>query len=166
VDLPSALFRNRPLSPHQDYIMAVRILLLISCTVLFACAWERDAPPAAASQFAASQRQRQPNRPRKIDSSPPSQLTIVSSEFDRASVVLPKSMSAGVYRIVDSLGRVGWMHVPESAHATPRRQPTSHYSTHLGNRSWHFIRMDAEVSGAALEWISALPQTSDIAVRR
>jgi hypothetical protein len=146
--------------------MAVRILLLVFCTGLFACAWNMDAPPAAAAQFAASRRQQPPDRRRDIDHSRLSQLTIVSSEFDRASVVLPKSMTAGVYRIVDSLGRVGWIHIPESTHATTRRPRKSHYSTHIGNLSWHFVRTDAEVSGAVLEWISTLPQMSDTAVRR
>ena len=108
--------------------MAVRVLLLIAVTGLFATAWSSDRPEAATRRLAAETRPL-PDRPSPVENA---QRTLVvaevgravsvSAEFDVSVVLLPELISSGTYRVVDAQGRVAWMSIP--LHNHPERAAT------------------------------------------
>lgn len=130
--------------------MAVRVLLLMVFTGLFATAWSSDRPEAA-GQLIASDRRPLPLRP-SADENDRDMLQVaqvgrtisISSELDLSIVVPPELMAPGTYRVVDAQGRVGWMSVPVSnspEYAGIEPQPIYTNETAYGH--WYFIRVEA-----------------------
>ena len=130
--------------------MAVRVLLLIVCTGLFASAWNSDRPAEAAQRLAANTRCL-PDRPSAADEN---QISLVvaevgravsaSTEFDVSVVLLPELISPGTYRVVDAQGRVAWMSIPVDNN--PERaatEPQPVYSTESTIGRWYFVRVEA-----------------------
>jgi hypothetical protein len=98
--------------------MAVRILLLIVVTGLFATAWNSDRPEAAMRRLASDSRPL-PERPASVEIDRDSLMVAevghavsVSAELDVSIVVPPELIAPGTYRVVDAQGRVGWMSIP------------------------------------------------------
>lgn len=130
--------------------MAVRVLLLLVVTGLFASAWNSDRPATASPRLAADIRQL-PERPSVTDVvhgmlvvAEVGRAVSVSAEFDVAVVMLPELISAGTYRVVDAQGRVAWMSIPEDNN--PERaatEPQPIYSTESASGHWYFIRVEA-----------------------
>ena len=127
--------------------MAVRVLLLIACTGLFASAWSADRPAAAAPQMAAESRQL-PERPavaeRSLVVAEVGRAVSVSTELDVSLVSPPELIAPGTYRVVDTQGRVGWMSIP--ADNSPERaatEPQPVYSSESASGRWYFIRVEA-----------------------
>lgn len=130
--------------------MAVRVLLLIVFTGVFATAWSSDRPEAMAARFASSS-QPLPERPSATDNdyrtlvvAEVGRAVTVSAELDVSIVVPPELIPPGTYRVVDAQGRVGWMSIPVSSspeHAGVEPQPI--YSSETANGHWYFIRVDA-----------------------
>lgn len=130
--------------------MAVRVLLLIVFTGVFATAWSSDGPEAATARLA-SNRQSLPERPsatendhRSIVVAEVGRAVAISAELDVSIVVPPELIAPGTYRVVDAQGRVGWMSIPVSnspEHAGIEPQPI--YSSETANGHWYFIRVDA-----------------------
>ena len=107
--------------------MAARVLLLITCTTLFAAAWESDRPRAARSVAVGVRRQRE--------------LNITSADTDFSRCAIPVDLAPGQYRVIDSRGQVGWLIVPPATdQATARRRPDVVTSQSSQGR-WHFIRV-------------------------
>ena len=127
--------------------MAVRVILLIACTGLFASAWSADRPAAAAPQMAAESRQL-PERPavaeRSLVVAEVGRAVSVSTELDVSLVSPPELIAPGTYRVVDTQGRVGWMSIP--ADNSPERaatEPQPVYSSESASGRWYFIRVEA-----------------------
>lgn len=130
--------------------MAVRVLLLIACTGLFATAWSSDRPEVAIRHLT-SEHHPLPDRPSPDESAKRSLVVAevgraisVSTELDVSIVLLPELISSGTYRIVDAQGRVGWMSIP--ADNTPERaatEPQPMYSTESTSGRWYFIRVES-----------------------
>lgn len=130
--------------------MAVRVLLLIVFTGVFATAWSSDRPEAATARLA-SRNQSLPERPSATDNDHRSivvaevgRAVAISAELDVSIVVPPELIAPGTYRVVDAQGRVGWMSIPVSnspEHAGIEPQPI--YSSETANGHWYFIRVDA-----------------------
>lgn len=130
--------------------MAVRVLLLIVCTGLFASAWNSDRPAEATQRLAADSR-RLPVRPSDADEVHSSLVVAevgravsVSAEFDVSVVLLPEMISPGTYRVVDAQGRVAWMSIPVDNN--PERaatEPQPIYSTESAIGRWYFVRVEA-----------------------
>lgn len=130
--------------------MAVRVLLLMVFTGLFATAWNSDRPEAAARLIAAN------SRPLPVRPSPDEidrgtlrvaevgRTVSISSELDLSIVMPPELIAPGTYRVVDAQGRVGWMSVPVSnspEYAGIEPQPI--YTNETANGYWYFIRVEA-----------------------
>lgn len=130
--------------------MAVRILLLIAVTGLFATAWSSDRPEAANRRLTAEIRPL-PERPASVENERGSLIVAevgravsVSAELDVSIVVPPELIAPGTYRVVDAQGRVGWMSIPVNnspEHAGVEPQPI--YSHETANGQWYFIRVEA-----------------------
>ena len=127
--------------------MAVRVLLLIAWTGLFASAWSADRPAAASLQMAAESRQL-PERPsesqRSLVVAEVGRAVSVSTELDVSLVLPPELIAPGTYRVVDAQGRVGWMSIP--ADNSPERsatEPQPVYSSESASSRWYFIRVEA-----------------------
>ena len=130
--------------------MAVRVLLLIVFTGLFAAAWSSDRPEAATPRLA-SHNQPLPERPTASDNDHHALVVAevghtvsVSADLDVSLVVPPELIAPGTYRVVDAQGRVGWMSVPVNnspEHAGVEAQPV--YSSESHNGHWYFIRVEA-----------------------
>ena len=130
--------------------MAVRVLLLIAFTGLFATTWNSDRPAAAAPLLAADTRHL-PDRPAAVESLHRSLIVAevgravsVSAELDVSSVSPPELISPGTYRVVDAQGQVGWMSIP--ADNSPERaatEPQPIYSSESANGRWYFVRVEA-----------------------
>ena len=133
-----------------DFIMAVRVLLLIACTGLFATAWSADRPAAASPRVAAETRHL-PEPPSVTESSERSLVVAevgraisVSTELDVSLVSPPELIAPGTYRVVDAQGRVAWMSIPFDEN--PERsatEPQPVYSSESANGRWYFIRVEA-----------------------
>ena len=109
--------------------MAARVLLLMTCTTLFAAAWESDRPRAARSVAVGVRRQRE--------------LNVTSTDTDFSRCVIPVDLAPGQYRVIDLRGQVGWLIVPPASdHATARLRPEVVTSQSALGR-WHFIRVTA-----------------------
>ncbi len=130
--------------------MAVRVLLLIVCTGLFATAWSSDRPAAAPLRLASnspplSERPSAPdNDHRSLVVAEVGHTVLVSLELDVSLVVPPELIAPGTYRVVDAQGQVGWMSVPVNSspeHAGFEAQPV--YTSESHNGRWYFIRVDA-----------------------
>ncbi len=130
--------------------MAVRILMLIAVTGLFATAWSSDHPVAATRRLAAETRLR-PDLPRPVENAQQSLVVAevgravsVSTEFDVSVALLPELISPGTYRVVDVQGRVAWMNIPTDNN--PERaatEPQPIYSTESTSGRWYFVRVEA-----------------------
>ena len=130
--------------------MAVRVLLLIGFTALFATAWNSDRPAAATPRLTADTRH-VPDRPastKKTDGSlavsEVGQIISMSAELDVSIVSPPELISPGTYRVVDAQGRVGWMSIP--ADNNPERaatEPQPIYSSESAHGRWYFVRVEA-----------------------
>lgn len=130
--------------------MAVRILLLIACTGLFATAWSSDRPEMATRHLACDICPR-PDRPSSVEDdqralvvAEVSRAVSVSAEFDVSVVLLPELISSGTYRVIDAQGRVAWMSIPVDNN--PERaatEPQPIYSTESTIGRWYFVRVDA-----------------------
>lgn len=129
--------------------MAVRILLLIAFTGLFATAWNSDGRGGPTDELAASARQL-PEHPAASDEVQPvvvsesGNIVRVSSEFDMSVVSLPESIGPGTYRVVDAHGRVGWITIAAEDQASAK--PTTVeplYATQSENERWYFIRVES-----------------------
>lgn len=130
--------------------MAVRVLLLIVFTGLFATAWSSDRPEGATARLA-SNSQPLPERPSASDHGRRSLVVAevghtvsVSAELDVSIVVPPELIAPGTYRVVDAQGRVGWMSIPVNnspEHAGFESQPV--YSSESHNGHWYFIRVES-----------------------
>lgn len=143
--------------------MAVRILLLVAVTGLFATAWSSDHPEAVTRRLASDSRPL-PDRPSPIENA---QRTLVvaevgravsvSAEFDVSVVLLPELISPGTYRVVDAQGRVAWMSIPVDNN--PERaatEPQPLYSTESANGRWYFVRVEAAPVIASLPEATAV----------
>ena len=130
--------------------MAVRVLLLIVFTGLFATAWSSDRPETATPQLA-SHNQPLPERPtasvkvhHALVVAEVGHTVSVSADLDLSLVVPPELIAPGTYRVVDAQGRVGWLSVPVNnspEHAGFEAQPV--YSSESHNGHWYFIRVEA-----------------------
>lgn len=130
--------------------MAVRILLLLAFTGLFATAWSSDRTEAATRRLA-SVRKPLPKRPPPIEPINKSlvvaevgQAVSVSAEFDVSIVVLPELISSGTYRVVNADGRIAWLSIPDDNN--PERaatEPQPIYSSESPHGRWYFIRVEA-----------------------
>lgn len=130
--------------------MAVRVLLLITVTGLFATAWSSDHPEASARRLASETRPL-PERPSGVENDQRSLVVAevgravsVSAEFDVSVVLLPELISSGTYRVVDAQGRVAWMSIPVDNN--PERaatEPQPIYSTESAIGRWYFVRVEA-----------------------
>lgn len=130
--------------------MAVRVLLLIVVTGLFATAWNSDRPEAATRRMASDSRPL-PERPASAENDRGSLMVAevgravsVSSELDVSIVVPPELIAPGTYRVVDAQGRVGWMSIPVNnspEYAGVEPQPI--YSHETAKGQWYFIRVEA-----------------------
>ena len=130
--------------------MAVRILLLIAVTGLFATAWSSDRPESSTRRLA-SDSHPLPDRPSVAESVQRSLVVAevgravsVSAEFDVSIVLLPELISPGTYRVVDAQGRVAWMSIPVDNN--PERaatEPQPIYSTESAIGHWYFVRIEA-----------------------
>jgi hypothetical protein len=128
--------------------MAVRVLLLIAVTGLFATAWSSDRPEATTRRLASASL---PERPSPVENAQRSLVVAevgravsVSAEFDVSVVLLPELISSGTYRVVDAQGRVAWMSIPVDNN--PERaatEPQPIYSTESAIGRWYFVRVDA-----------------------
>lgn len=145
--------------------MAVRVLLLIAFTGVFATAWSSDRPEVVSHGLAANS-QPLPERPSARDDDRGSLMVAevgravsVSVELDVSLVVPPELIAPGTYRVIDAQGRVGWMSIPISdspEYAGVEPQPI--YTHGTTNGQWYFIRVEAAP-------IIASPQ-EETAVRR
>lgn len=130
--------------------MAVRVLLLIAVTGLFATAWSSDRPEAAAHRLASDIRPL-PDRPSGVENDQRSLIVAevgravsVSAEFDVSVVLLPELISSGTYRVVDAQGRVAWMSIPiDNNPERAATEPQPIYSTESAIGRWYFVRVDA-----------------------
>lgn len=130
--------------------MAVRVLLLIVVTGLFATVWSSDRPETVTHRLASEIRPL-PDRPSSIENDQRSLIVAevgravsVSAEFDVSVVLLPELISSGTYRVVDAQGRVAWMSIPVDNN--PERaatEPQPIYSTESTIGRWYFVRVDA-----------------------
>ncbi|TXT30043.1 MAG: hypothetical protein FD138_2345 [Planctomycetota bacterium] len=130
--------------------MAVRVLLLVVFTGVFATAWSADGPAATTARLA-SKSQQLPERPSAADNNHRTlvvaevgRAVAVSTELDVSIVVPPELIASGTYRVVDAQGRVGWMSIPVGSspeHAGFEPQPV--YSSETANGHWYFIRVEA-----------------------
>lgn len=131
--------------------MAVRILLLIAVTGLFATAWSSDRPEAATRRLMAAETRPLPERPASVENERGSLMVAevghavsVSAELDVSIVVPPELIAPGTYRVVDAQGRVGWMSIPVNnspEHAGVEPQPI--YTSETANGHWYFLRVEA-----------------------
>ena len=130
--------------------MAVRVLLLMALTGLFAAAWNSDGPAPAnslrASAIRASESQTVAAEHRhELLVSEVSQTITISPKLDLSAVALPELIAPGTYRVVDAQGRAGWVTIPaddRSAFATDGPQPF--YTSQSASGRWYFfIRVDA-----------------------
>lgn len=130
--------------------MAVRLLLLLAMTGMFATAWSFDRPEAAFQRRAAAVHVL-PVRP-VVDDSTDRSLTVVevgqavsaSTELDPEQVVIPELIAPGTYRVVDAAGRVGWMSMPDDNNperAACEAQPF--YTSESEAGRWYFVRVEA-----------------------
>lgn len=130
--------------------MAVRLLLLLAMTGMFATAWSFDRPEAAFQRRAAAVHVL-PVRPVLDDSADRSlkvvevgQAVSVSTELNLEQVVIPELIAPGTYRVIDAAGRVGWMSMP--ADNNPERaacEPQPFYSTESAVGRWYFVRIES-----------------------
>lgn len=130
--------------------MAVRVLLLIACTGLFATAWSSDRPEAATRRLTSESRSLPvlpspfENVQRSLVVAEVGRAVSVSTELDVSIVLLPELISPGTYRVVDAQGRVAWMSIPVDNN--PERaatEPQAMYSTESASGRWYFIRVDS-----------------------
>lgn len=144
--------------------MAARVLLLMALTGTFAAAWNSDSPEAATSRLASAARRPEsksvaPEYSPEWKVSEVSQAVTFSREIDLSTLSLPKSISAGTYRVVDAQGRVGWVTIPANSQSTPTAEESEpFYSSRSEVGRWYFIRVDAAP-------IIAAPQTGDAVLR-
>jgi hypothetical protein len=107
----------------------VRAFALVAATALFAGIWANDRPQAAPAPRSIATRSRHSALGEKPAAQPASTMTvslgtvsrtwtidadallIPASRFDQHVAQLPVGLPSGDYRIVDSLGGVGWLHV-------------------------------------------------------
>lgn len=144
--------------------MAVRVLLLMALTGMFAAAWNSDCPKAATSLLTSTVISENSelvtgdyNHEWMVSAD--SQAITISREFDRFAVSLPESIAPGTYRVVDTQGRVGWMTIPiVDEFALSSDEPESFYTSRSETGHWYFIRVDAAP-------IIAAPQTGDAVLR-
>ena len=130
--------------------MAVRVLLLIAFTGLFATAWSSDRPLGTTALMAANIPPL-PERPSDDDNdrhtlvvSEVGRAVSISAELNVSLVVPPELIAPGTYRVVDAQGRVGWMSIPinnSPEHAGVEPQPV--YSSESHNGHWYFIRVES-----------------------
>lgn len=130
--------------------MAVRVLLLITFTGVFATAWSSDRPEVVSHGLAANS-QPLPERPSARDDDQAllmvaevGRAVSVSAELDVSLVVPPELIAPGTYRVVDAQGRVAWMSIPVSD--SPEQagiEPQSIYTSETANGQWYFIRVEA-----------------------
>ena len=145
--------------------MAVRVLLLIAVTGLFATAWSSDHPEAATRRLVSDNHPR-PDRPSSVENDSRSLVVAevgravsVSAEFDVSVVLLPELISPGTYRVVDAQGRVAWLCIPtDSKPERAATEPQPMYSTESASGRWYFVRVEAAPV------IASLPEAT--AVRR
>lgn len=163
VEATKVAYRNLSLAP-LDLIMAARMLLLMALTGVFAAAWNSDSPEAATSRMASMTRRPEfksvaEEYRQEWKVSEVSQSVMISREFDLSTVSLPDSIASGTYRVVDFLGRVGWMTIPvndRSPSTIDDAQPF--YSSQSETGRWYFIRVEAAP-------IIAAPQTDGAVLR-
>lgn len=130
--------------------MAVRVLLLISFTGLFAAIWGSDGPGIAGPMLA-SETQRLPDGPvavedirRTLDVPEVGRAVTITPEFNRSLVTLPEAITAGTYRVVDAQGQVGWMTIStDEQFATADVEIKPLYSSESAHGRWYFIRVEA-----------------------
>ncbi len=112
--------------------MAARVLLLLTCTTLFAAAWESDRPRTARSVAFGVRRQRE--------------LNVTSPDTDFSRCVIPVDLVQGQYRVIDSHGQVGWLIVPPADDQETVRLRPDVVTSQSAQGRWHFIRVtDANV---------------------
>jgi len=144
--------------------MAVRLLLLMTLTGLFAAAWNSDSPQAATPSLAAAVRRPDPKSvavglQQEWKASQVSQSVVISHEFGQLAVALPESIAPGTYRVVDPQGRVGWVAIPvEDLPSSAVDEPKPFYISQSEAGGWYFIRVEAAP-------VMAAPQTSGSVLR-
>jgi len=149
-DWRPSLNRKAQRTTPWEFIMAVRLLLLIACTGLFASAWNSDRSAEATHRLSAEVRNL-PDRPSAADTVHNSlavaqvgRTVSVSSEFDVSVVLLPELISPGTYRVVDAQGRVAWMNIPiDNNPERSATEPQPIYSSESAVGRWYFVRVES-----------------------
>ena len=129
--------------------MAVRVLLLMALTGMFAAAWNSDCQHAATEFNTTTVTSKKSEvtsgeSNEELSVSDDGQTITISREFDRFAISLPASIAPGTYRVVDAQGRCGWMTIPVGdALEVSTNEPESFYTSRSKSGHWYFIRVEA-----------------------